>query len=323
MLKVSIIIPVYNAEKYLKKCLNSVINQTYNNVEIICVNDGSSDSSLQILQEFERKDKRIIVVDKKNGGVSSARNAGLKVSSGEYIMFLDSDDFLDLDTVYFCIKNVMDLSVDIVRVNYKKVYHNINIKSPKYFKMDKILIYPFQNIAEQIFENDKYCSACETMIRADIAKKFCFCDDISIGEDFLYFVECLFSSKKIYISNSCKYNYVLNKNSATQKFDDDKYINAIKGLIKVVNTIELILNKHLNLVPSTEKKMNRNIKDYFDLSFQMEGMRGLERLKNKITEDRELSENLKKLNVNLDQLSEYSFKKKLKLRLKKVVKKIL
>lgn len=93
--KISIIIPVYNVENYLSTCLTSCINQTLNDIEILCINDGSTDSSLQILQEFAEHDYRIRVIDKSNGGVSSARNVGLKEACGEFIMFLDADDYLE------------------------------------------------------------------------------------------------------------------------------------------------------------------------------------------------------------------------------------
>jgi len=92
---ISVIVPVYNVEKYLPQCLDSVIGQTYENLEIICVNDGSTDKSLDILREYERKDSRIKVIDKKNEGVSIARNTGLDAARGEYVHFLDSDDYIE------------------------------------------------------------------------------------------------------------------------------------------------------------------------------------------------------------------------------------
>lgn len=93
--KISVIIPVYNVERYLSACLNSCVNQTLYDVEFICVNDGSTDNSLEILKEYAQRDCRIQIVSKANGGLSSARNAGLKQARGEYIMFLDSDDYLE------------------------------------------------------------------------------------------------------------------------------------------------------------------------------------------------------------------------------------
>ena len=97
---VSIIIPVYNTEKYLRRCIDSLINQTYPNLEIIAVNDGSTDKCKEILNEYAQKDKRIIVIDKNNGGISSARNLGISRASGEYITFLDSDDWVDNNYYY-------------------------------------------------------------------------------------------------------------------------------------------------------------------------------------------------------------------------------
>ncbi len=91
----SVIIPVYNVGKYLEECLESLLNQTLENIEIICINDGSTDNSLSILYEYRKKDKRVIVVNKSNGGVSSARNIGLRIARGEYIVFVDADDIAE------------------------------------------------------------------------------------------------------------------------------------------------------------------------------------------------------------------------------------
>lgn len=97
MAKISVIVPVYNSEKFLEKCLNSIINQTFKDIEIICIDDGSSDKSLDILKSFETKDKRIRILTQKNMGPSCARNKGLEIATGEYVGFVDSDDWIDLD----------------------------------------------------------------------------------------------------------------------------------------------------------------------------------------------------------------------------------
>ena len=96
-IKISIIIPVYNSAKYLRKCLNSIINQTFDNIEIICINDGSTDNSLSIINEYAKIDSRIKVYTIENKGVSAARNYGILVATGEYIGFVDSDDYIDLN----------------------------------------------------------------------------------------------------------------------------------------------------------------------------------------------------------------------------------
>ena len=130
MVKVSVIIPIYNTEKYLKKCLNSLIHQTLSDIEIICVNDGSTDKSIDILRNFASQDHRIKIIEQENKKQGAARNAGMKIAQGEYIGFVDSDDWVDLD--YFeklyisAIKHKADISLGTnVRIN-----KNIFITSP-------------------------------------------------------------------------------------------------------------------------------------------------------------------------------------------------
>lgn len=114
---ISIIVPVYNASQYLEQCLKSVLGQTYTNIEVICVNDGSTDDSLRILQRIKENDNRLIIVDKKNEGVSAARNDGIKTASGEYLMFVDSDDWLELNTCELVQKN-NTINADVLMWSY-------------------------------------------------------------------------------------------------------------------------------------------------------------------------------------------------------------
>ena len=113
MPKISVIVPVYNVEKYLNKCLDTIISQTFSDIEIICVNDGSTDNSRKILEEYKNKDSRIVIVDKKNGGLSSARNAGMKVAKGEFISFIDSDDWLEETMLEKLYNSMTTLKTDI------------------------------------------------------------------------------------------------------------------------------------------------------------------------------------------------------------------
>ena len=115
---ISIIVPVYNSELYLKKCLDSLISQTYENIEIICIDDNSSDDSLRILQEYEKKDHRIKVIQKANEGVSLARNVGLDVAHGDYILFVDSDDWIDISTCEVALKKITEETADLVMWSY-------------------------------------------------------------------------------------------------------------------------------------------------------------------------------------------------------------
>ena len=120
--KVSIIVPVYNNEKFLEKCLDSIINQSYKNLEILLINDGSKDNSLKIMRQYAKKDKRIIIIDKENEGVSKARNDGIRASSGEYITFVDSDDYIEFNEIEEMYKAIKENNVDMVRTNYQVRY---------------------------------------------------------------------------------------------------------------------------------------------------------------------------------------------------------
>lgn len=119
---ISVIIPIYNVEKYLRRCLDSVKNQTFPDWEAICVNDGSPDNSAEILEEYAKKDARFKIVNKENGGLSDARNAGMAVASGEYILYLDSDDFIHPQTMEIAYSLALRDGSDIVSFTYDRIY---------------------------------------------------------------------------------------------------------------------------------------------------------------------------------------------------------
>lgn len=127
MIKISIIIPVYNVEKYLATCLDSVINQTYKNLEILLIDDGSTDSSGLICEQYSKKDTRIKTIHKKNGGLSDARNVGISYASGDYISFIDSDDFIDINTFTILDQYIKQYNADIITFNYYDYYNKDKI----------------------------------------------------------------------------------------------------------------------------------------------------------------------------------------------------
>lgn len=136
MKKVSIVIPVYNVERYLHRCLNSVINQTYQNLEIILVDDGSTDNSGKICDEYAVKDNRVVVVHKENGGLSDARNVGIERIHGEYLAFIDSDDFVSRHYVQGLLDALLECQADIAFCRYLKVLDNDGFKTkPKSVKL--------------------------------------------------------------------------------------------------------------------------------------------------------------------------------------------
>lgn len=128
MYKVSVIVPVYNAEHYLRECLNSILRQTYDNIEIICVNDGSKDGSSCILDEYAAKDNRIIIINQENLGVSAARNRGMEVAAGDYVLFIDSDDWLEDETIEEVLQYSISNRLDICSFSYISEHGKIHSK---------------------------------------------------------------------------------------------------------------------------------------------------------------------------------------------------
>lgn len=139
--KISIIVPVYNTEKYLVKCLDSLIHQTFENIEIVCINDGSTDASLEILKNYELMDKRIKIIEQNNKGLSETRNVGVKNASANYVMFLDSDDWIDLNACEIAYKTVIEHKADIVMWSYIREFETKALPKKIFDKNDEILAF--------------------------------------------------------------------------------------------------------------------------------------------------------------------------------------
>jgi glycosyltransferase EpsH len=135
-IKITIIIPVYNVELYIKKCLESILNQSYQNLEIILVNDGTEDKSMEVIIQYQN-DERLKIIEQKNMGLSAARNTGLKYATGEYIMFVDSDDWLELDCIEKCINEVKKTGAEVILFSRINEYKNLSIKR-KIFPYSKL-----------------------------------------------------------------------------------------------------------------------------------------------------------------------------------------
>ena len=125
--KITIVVPIYNAEKYLERCIKSILDQTYENLEIILVNDGSTDKSLEICEKFKAEDNRIIIINKENGGVSSARNKGIDAATGKFIIFIDADDYIEKEMFEVLEEDLFKNNVDISMCGFRTVYVNGNI----------------------------------------------------------------------------------------------------------------------------------------------------------------------------------------------------
>ncbi len=232
-MKYSIIIPVYNVEKYLDRCLNSVINQTYKNIEIIIINDGSTDNSKIICNSYKKKDKRIKYFEQKNSGVSIARNVGLENSTGDYVIFIDSDDYVEINAIDIINNHLENKTVDLMIFNYKKLIASTNeIYEIKYKNLDNFSL-------EYIIHNEKL------MIRGylwnkvfkkdSIIEKFksqhCYMEDLCFIQENINF----FKSFEI-IYDSPYYIYNVNDGSIMNGTEfNEKRISALYTALYIIN----------------------------------------------------------------------------------------
>ena len=236
---VSIIVPVYNVEQYLEKSLDSIIKQTYKNLEIILINDGSTDKSLSILKKYEKKDKRVKVINKKNGGVSSARNKGLDICCGKYITFVDADDYVAVDYIETLYKKIKEYDVDIVFSNAIDVQENGKKRYCK--KNNKDILLNSEGIFKEILKEEIITCVCwGNLYKADLIKSICFDIKMHIAEDFKFLIEVIKCSNKSLVIPEKKYYYVVRNTSATKQGFNEKWydeINYCKDLmIKYKNT---------------------------------------------------------------------------------------
>lgn len=217
---ISVIIPVYNVEEYLGKCLDSVINQTYTNLEIICIDDGSPDNCGAILDEYAKKDSRIIVIHQENAGVSSARNRGLDIAKGEYIAFADADDWLEPACYELAVKEFEnDSDIDLVSwgVNIISLRQD---KNNEYQSTKKWYTYPFSG-KQKLTEN--LCSRMSSVPWRVLFKSQYLKElnlrflNYKLSEDTLFFYSYMSKVNYIYFIEQELYNYVLRPNSAMEK----------------------------------------------------------------------------------------------------------
>lgn len=207
--KISVIIPIYNVEKFVVKCIESVINQTYENLEIILVDDGSLDMCPKICDEYSKKDNRILVVHKKNGGLSDARNAGLDIATGDFVIFVDSDDFIEHDLCERCI-NLFDEDVDIIAYKFRRVYddHIEKIEADesvsKYVQPDIGRIYIERNIITHMV-SDK-------MFRRSLFDNVRFIKN-RLAEDLAICYKLIGKAHSVVLYNKVFYNYYTRNNS--------------------------------------------------------------------------------------------------------------
>lgn len=266
MPKVSVIIPVYNTENFLRKCLDSVCNQTLQDIEIICINDCSTDGSLEILREYAGKDNRIKLIELfENGGAAKARNIGIDIAHGEYIGFVDSDDFVDLDFYEKLYNKAVETNSDVVKSNLifenfpnennENIYHNIAEVRANKLRLNHIPTLIIKK--ETITQN-----------------KITFPEDLACLEDSVFEIQIAYYSNKIEIEEGTNYRYRFNNSSLnnSQTYTEEKnnsLINSLIYIIKFLNTIniskdlykEIIQHRYDSIVGFYISKYNYNISD--------------------------------------------------------------
>ena len=256
MVKISVIVPVYNVEEYLEECLDSIINQTLEDIEIICVNDGSTDNSLKILKKYAKKDNRIKIINQKNCGSGCARNSGLNQSQGDYIFFLDSDDFIPLNALELTYDNAISNNSDLIMFkiarfdDFKDDYSKPGFPLEDSFnKVDfNNFTFTYKNIKKYVLNSS--FSPWSKLYKKDFLEKWRdFKFPINIAyEDVLFHVKAVLRSSKISFVPEFLYNYrTSNVNSITHTES-----NAI-DIFKVCDSVELFL-KNENYFEEFEKE---------------------------------------------------------------------
>ena len=242
-IKVSVIVPVYNVEKYLRQCLDSLVNQTLKDIEIICINDGSTDDSLKVLQEYASEHLNVVVIDQENQGVSIARNNGINKAQGDYICFVDPDDWVEPDMFKILYEKAVKTGVDIVECDYKMVFENStkiknrtlfgSLHTWKKFPIACGKIFDWKYVKTQVF-NGLRCMVWNRLYKRSLI----FDNNLTFPdgkcEDYPFSLDAVLSAKSIVYCHKTLYNYLIRFGSLSiredsvqeNKEDDDKIYKA-------------------------------------------------------------------------------------------------
>ena len=307
--KISIIVPVYNVEKYLKKCIDSIVNQTYKNLEIILVDDGATDRSGEICDELAKLDNRIKVYHKENGGLSDARNYGVERATGDYIGFVDSDDYIDAEMYEKLYEAITKEDADVAECSFKIIYPD---RVELFNDEEYYNVLGEQEYLEEYLKLKKiFGSVWTKLIKSTIAKKI----EFPVGklyEDTYYAYDLIDIVDKYVIMDNPYYNYLMRENSITNA----KFNPRIFDLVEIVEKFHM--NVYRNYPSLKEAADCRKMYAYFSvlnsilleenfknntfyqqiINYFKENYKKL--LKNKyITRNRKLSIILINLNINL------------------------
>ena len=221
--KISVIVAVYNTEKYVKKCIESLLNQTYKNLEIIIIEDCSTDDSKKILKNYEKKDRIKILYNEKNKGLSYSRNLGIQNSTGNYVGFIDSDDYVADDYFEKLMNSIIINKSDVAICDMKLIYENDNNKEVinKCFDGNLNLV--------NVINNGLVASACNKLFEKKLISKYEFAVG-KVNEDIAVVIPALVNAKKISYASDCYYNYVQRNNSIQNSNFSEKRFDIIEAI---------------------------------------------------------------------------------------------
>lgn len=240
--KVSIIIPIYNGEKVLERCLDSIVNQNYKEWELILVNDGSKDRSLDICMRYSKNDERIHVIDKNNEGVSATRNRGIQEATGEYIQFVDCDDYVSKDYLENMVMCLETKKSDLVIGGYTRFKHGKTTKcTPKPMELKGV-----SDIAEHFFElyNHWFLNTPWNKLYKRDKIKSGYPLDLSLGEDLIFNLEYLKQCEHVSVVDEAGYQYQIIENSGSlaEQFREDRFGNSMYLHNQIIDFAKCYLN---------------------------------------------------------------------------------
>lgn len=236
MIKVSVIVPVYNVKDYLERAVDSLLNQTLSEIEIILIDDGSTDGSGDICDKYAEKDKRVIVLHQKNSGVSAARNNGLKLAKGEYIGFVDSDDYAEPDMYEVLYNNAVENDCQLSAIAAKNMRVDGTFVEEE--RNDKVYVWDNKTALKYFLER-KYFNVCiwSKLLHRDVCKNISFEVGKKIGEDEFYSFEAFFHIKKACYQDTPKYIWFLREGSALRSGFKKSNLDTLYFTDKIINKV--------------------------------------------------------------------------------------
>lgn len=279
-IRISLIVPCYNIREYLPRCIESILAQTYKNLEIILISDGSTDGTDEVIREYAKKDSRIIPIFKQNSGVSDTRNRGLDIATGDYIGFVDGDDYIEPEMYETLLKNAIENNADISHCGYQMVFPS---RVDYYYNTGKKVIQDNKKGIRDIIVGDYVePSPCIKIYRKNIVNNLRMPINIKINEDVLFNFYAFVNSKKSVYEDLPFYHYILRKGSAaTSKINQNKLFDPVRvrkeifeySLKNLDNEIQSVAySSYLNSIINLYRVVsNSKLKEYKEDSFILKG----------------------------------------------------